>query len=334
MHIVPRDTGAEPHPGVDAGALAFCADLAQSLAHAIGDAEIMVYLWRDDAAVLAPVARALARASARGVESGRAMRRGAASPAFTAASEPVQPAADLRARIAVPIRRERALLGLIVADLGSPRAPDAASGTSLRFAAELVAIRLAAVAGDPDGRVCGDAANEPMRAPDSARDDFERAVRNALRQLHDVARLRRCALARSARVVAASAAGDDPGLACRRFLLDSLDAIAAIPDLADQARLLRRRFVERAPSQALLAEALHVGGSTLRRHVQRAIALVAGVLWREEQSARLADQTIAGVDGGPRAARPARFPQSIHASPASSAERADSSLRKASPQAR
>jgi hypothetical protein len=325
-----------PPRDAEAPAVAFCVELAQALARAVRHAEIVIYLWRDDLAVLAPVARAVGIDRASRAETPRAPARSArpASDFHGIAAQRVgpRPAHGAGTRIGVPIRHEHALLGLILADLQAGPQRGSAPHASLHLAAELAAPRLALLGRATARLAPEEAANEAVR--DTARDRFEHDVREALRRLHDATRLRHCALARSARVAAACRAGDDPGLTARRFLLDALDAIAGTPDLADQGRLLRRRFVERAPSQVLLAEALHLGGSTLRRHVQRATALLASLLWQEELAARSADRSAATVDGGPRYARPAGIVQSIHASPASSAERADSSLRSASPQAR
>jgi hypothetical protein len=67
--------------------------------------------------------------------------------------------------------------------------------------------------------------------------------------------------------------------------MDAIEAVAIAPGTADQGRLLRRRFIDARQPQSLFAESLHLGQSTLRRHVQDATALLACTLWDSERCA-------------------------------------------------
>jgi len=135
------------------------------------------------------------------------------------------------------------------------------------------------------------------------RDLFTSAVTQALRHLHDARRLHASPLVNCSLVRAAVNRGDDPVMAIRRMLFESIDQLSRGLGTADQGRLLRRCYVAPRQSQVLLADALHMGVSTLRRHVQRATALLAAELWSREQRV---------------------LHQSIHASPVSRAARASS----------
>jgi len=127
------------------------------------------------------------------------------------------------------------------------------------------------------------APDERMAAHPPEHDQFAKSVSQALRNLHDVRRLRSSALLKCALVRAALACGDDAAMAVRRMLLESIDRLSRDPGTADQGRLLHRRYVAGRRSQMLLADTLHMGTSTLRRHVQRATALLTAELWSCEQ---------------------------------------------------
>jgi hypothetical protein len=135
------------------------------------------------------------------------------------------------------------------------------------------------------------------------RELFSSAVAQALRHLHDARRLHTSPLVNCSLVRAAVNGGDDPVMAIRRMLFESVDRLSREIGTADQGGLLRRRYLAPRQSQMLLAEALHMGVSTLRRHVRRATALLAAELWSREQHV---------------------LHQSIHASPVSRAVRASS----------
>jgi hypothetical protein len=112
---------------------------------------------------------------------------------------------------------------------------------------------------------------------------FSSAVTQALRHLHNARRLRTSLLVNCALVRAAVYDGDDAVMAIRRMLLESIDRLSREVGTANQGNLLRRRYVTAHYPQALLADALHMGVSTLRRHLQSATALLAADLWSREQ---------------------------------------------------
>jgi hypothetical protein len=126
-------------------------------------------------------------------------------------------------------------------------------------------------------------ADSRMAAILSRHDLFANAVSQALRHLHDARRLRSSPLVSCALVRAALDGGDDAAIAIRRMLLESIDRLSGDPGTADQGILLHRRYVARRLPQTLLADTLHMGVSTLRRHVQRATALLTADLWSREQ---------------------------------------------------
>jgi GAF domain len=120
----------------------------------------------------------------------------------------------------------------------------------------------------------------------SSPEAFDEAVRHALRHLGNPRRLERCELASCALVSCAVDRGEHPAVAIRSVLLDTIEAMAMLQNTAAEGGLLQRRFVARAASQELLAERLHVGTSTLRRHVRRATDLLGAQLWTREQQLR------------------------------------------------
>jgi hypothetical protein len=120
----------------------------------------------------------------------------------------------------------------------------------------------------------------------SSPDAFDAAVRDALRYLGNPRKLQGCALVNSTLVSVTIQRGEHPATAIRSVLLDSIESMATAADTAAEGALLQRRFVVRAPSQELLADRLHVGASTLRRHVRRATDLLGAQLWTREQQLR------------------------------------------------
>lgn len=114
---------------------------------------------------------------------------------------------------------------------------------------------------------------------------FEDAVRHALRCYHQPAALRQNPLL-CARVVAARlTTGRDPGHRAthlRQLLHDAAATLAASPRHAKLHRVVKRTYFDSAPSQEQAADSLDLPLSTYRRHLKRAIAEIADILWRSE----------------------------------------------------
>jgi GAF domain-containing protein len=319
-----------------------CRELATSIACRLDLPDVVVYLRSDDRLHFRQVAAIGAKCDAGGsLLAPLVVRAGESIVGLAADSARLVRVDDLdreprylvddacrRSELCVPIVHRREVLGVI--DSEHPRAAyfDDAHCAAFSLAAELVAPRLARLM-----RAAPSASHSAVRRESNgsdresrlSREAFDRAVVAALRHFHDVRRLRESPLVRSACIDAASREGDDTVLALRSLVLDAIERVAQLPGAADQARLLRRRFVDRCASQSLLAEALHLGESTLRRHVQRATTLLASVLWRQEAIATNASSPSRGEVDEPRAARPVAIAHSIQASPVTRDERADRS---------
>ena len=120
--------------------------------------------------------------------------------------------------------------------------------------------------------------------PAIERQRFARAVAQTLRHLHDACRLGSspliaCALVRSV-------PRDDAIATLRRVLIEAIERLSREAGTCDQGKLLQRRYLAGSQPQTLLAEALHMGASTLRRRVQRATALLVAELWSRELQSR------------------------------------------------
>lgn len=108
-----------------------------------------------------------------------------------------------------------------------------------------------------------------------AREDFELAVREVLRDYGRPERLRPSALLRSRLV----GSGTDPVAALRAAIRASVEVVGrqARGDLP--ARAVDRTYLRPAASQELAAEVLGVPFGTYRRHLRSGVARVADVLW-------------------------------------------------------
>lgn len=109
------------------------------------------------------------------------------------------------------------------------------------------------------------------------RDVFERAVRDALRDLHRRDRLALNPLTSTPLV----AGGGDPANALRKVVVDGLAAIGG-----SYGRAIRAAYGEPGRSHEDAAEALGMPYSTFRRHVARGISDLVEELWRREAAPR------------------------------------------------
>ncbi len=136
------------------------------------------------------------------------------------------------------------------------------------------------------------AAPDPPPGPELSRADFDRAVRQALRDLRRTGLLARNPLVRSRLVL-----GHDPG--------DAPAALAAVvretagrlrDDPRDEKlfRVLDRTYLRPAATQERAAEVLDLPLSTYKRHLRRSVERLVADLWEHEQ--RSADDAPGGRD--------------------------------------
>lgn len=118
-----------------------------------------------------------------------------------------------------------------------------------------------------------------LRSAPLGRAAFDDAVRAALRTLTSPDELRRNPLAGS-RVTAAGP--EDRGVALRAAIVAGVDRLADDPATRPAARVLHRTFVRAAPTQEAAAEVLGLPFSTYRRHLAKAIQVLADLLWAVE----------------------------------------------------
>lgn len=112
--------------------------------------------------------------------------------------------------------------------------------------------------------------------------DFTDAVRQALRHLHEPARLARNPLQR-ARLVRDRLEGDgtDP-TALARVLREAIDTLRQHPRDDKRWRAIERTYVNPAPSQEVAADRLGLPFSTYRRHLTEGVDRIVGWLWERE----------------------------------------------------
>ncbi|HEX2541304.1 MAG TPA: hypothetical protein VHM00_09515 [Caldimonas sp.] len=120
---------------------------------------------------------------------------------------------------------------------------------------------------------------EPQRL---ARPEFEKAVREGLRQLHQRTALAANPLVASTVVQAAAGDGEAPVDALRRLLVDAARSLAARSRDAKFWRALDLTYVHPAGSQELAAERLGLPFGTYRYQLATGIERVAQVLWDQE----------------------------------------------------
>jgi hypothetical protein len=113
--------------------------------------------------------------------------------------------------------------------------------------------------------------------------EFEEAIRSALRHWHRPRELAANPLLRS-RLVAASAVGDtaDPIDTLRGVLVRSVDQLADDPANRQLDDVLRTTFFADVPTQEAAADRLGLPFSTYRRHLSRGIERVTELLWSQE----------------------------------------------------
>ncbi len=114
-----------------------------------------------------------------------------------------------------------------------------------------------------------------------AREEFDEAVRDALRRLHDDAGLARNPLLRS-RLVREGAGEDDATDALRGLIEEAANALRADPKAERLAQVLARTYLRPARTQELAAESLDLPLSTYRRHLRRGEERIAAWLWERE----------------------------------------------------
>jgi hypothetical protein len=115
---------------------------------------------------------------------------------------------------------------------------------------------------------------ELLRPPPLDRASFAVAVRTALSDLHRPDRL-------AANLLTSSSLGDGPG-PLRRTVEAAIDCLRDEPKGATLSAVLRRTFVQPAPTQEAAAEVLGLPFSTYRRHLAKAIEALTDLLWAVE----------------------------------------------------
>ena len=115
-----------------------------------------------------------------------------------------------------------------------------------------------------------------------ARQEFDRAVRDALRALNNRAQLSASPLTSSALVGAAGREAEGPSETLRRLLLEAVDALGRRPRDAKFSRALELTYVRPAGSQELAAERLGVPFGTYRYQLATGIERVVAALWERE----------------------------------------------------
>lgn len=124
----------------------------------------------------------------------------------------------------------------------------------------------------------------PLRAPLQrlAKPDFERAVREALRQYGDGAALETNPLTASATVRAGLAEGEAPGVALQRTLLEAAQVLRERPRDQKFWRALELTYFRPAGSHELAAERLGLPFGTYRYQLATGIDRVVRTLWARE----------------------------------------------------
>lgn len=112
-----------------------------------------------------------------------------------------------------------------------------------------------------------------------AREDFDRAVRQLLRELHKPDRMLSNPLMGSR--LAGDAAGDAPR-ALREAVQWAVDQVAADPATVSPSRAVDRTYLRPATTQERAAEVLGLPFSTYRRHLVTGVDRVVELLWSRE----------------------------------------------------
>jgi hypothetical protein len=133
-----------------------------------------------------------------------------------------------------------------------------------------------------------DPATAPLPLLVMSQPEFNDAVRAALRDFHDEARLAASPLLQSRLV--RDEPGGEPGADMLRHLLgQAAQTLRTDPRREDLFRTVQLTFLRPAPTQERAAEQLHLSFSTYRRYRDRAVALMTEWLWQRE---------LYGPDGG------------------------------------
>jgi hypothetical protein len=130
----------------------------------------------------------------------------------------------------------------------------------------------------------GPEARPATPAPELAvlsRDEFDAAVREALRSWNRPDLLAANPLVRS-RLVVERLGGRDAVEALRDLLVSAVDMLAEDPQAAHSYRVATTAFFRQVPTQEAAAERLSLSLSTYRRHLTRAIEHVCEQLWKLE----------------------------------------------------
>jgi hypothetical protein len=132
-----------------------------------------------------------------------------------------------------------------------------------------------------------------------ARADFDAAVRDALRHLHQPDALRANPLT-SCRVVAAHAesSGTDPAEALQRVLTDTVNLLTDDPRAVKPHRAVATTYLRRVATQEAAAERLGLPYSTYRRHLSQGLERLCDMLWQRETSALPGTATATGPARG------------------------------------
>jgi len=140
--------------------------------------------------------------------------------------------------------------------------------------------------------------SDPTTAPPPllvmSQPEFNDAVRAALRDFHDEARLAASPLLQS-RLVRDEAGGEPGPDVLRRLLDQAAETLRTDPRREDLFRTVQLTFLRPAPTQERAAEQLHLSFSTYRRYRDRAVALMTEWLWQRE---------LYGLDSGSSPASP------------------------------
>lgn len=124
-------------------------------------------------------------------------------------------------------------------------------------------------------------ADSPQAPPTAlTREEFDQAVRQALRDWRDPAEFAVTPLTR-ARFVARRGQ-DDPVEVLREAIADAVDHLGGVPKRAKAHRAVVTTFIHGTPTQEAAAERLGLPFSTYRRHLAAGVELVCDRLWAAE----------------------------------------------------
>ncbi|MCC6621692.1 MAG: AAA family ATPase [Deltaproteobacteria bacterium] len=134
-------------------------------------------------------------------------------------------------------------------------------------------------------RMMGELDVAPPQREVLPRTTFDRAVRDALRHLHDPDRLAASPLVGTRIVTSATGVDANPaarGAALRRLVEDAVRELARSPRHVGLHAALLHTYLVPAVKQEVAADLAGLPFATYRRHLARAVAMISAALWQQE----------------------------------------------------